>query len=202
MVYDAEDNKTAEQITDVNAVVYSGTAQPPFSGGMTNTFRYRNFTLEVQLLFNLGHKMRRDVPDSNIEVRVGYNREAGNREPWISPLHKGYLDAWTPDNTDTNVPRWQTVWRSTDYYYPAADINIISASYIAVNDITLSYALPTGVAHRLGMSGCTVSAQVNNPFIWTKNSDGIDPRYMANMVGRSRRLKYGPEYMFRLNVQF
>ncbi len=58
------------------------------------------------------------------------------------------------------------------------------------------------VSLSLGMSGCTVSAQVNNPFIWTKNDDGIDPRYMSYMIGRRRRLSYGPEYMFRLNVQF
>ncbi len=133
MVYDAEGNTTAAQIQDIDALVYSGTAQPPFSGGMTNTFRYRNFTLEFQLLFNLGHKMRRDVADANANSRVLYNQIAGNQSPWINPIHKDYADAWTPENKNTLIPRWSPGGpRTTSSYYPAADINIISASYLKI----------------------------------------------------------------------
>ena len=203
MVYDTNGEKTAAMISDVDALVYSGTAQPPFSGGMTNTFRYRNFTFEFQILYNLGHKMRRDVPRVNASSRVLYNQTSGNDSPWINPIHNDYKYAWTPENTDTDIPRWSpTGSRTTSEYYPAADVNIVSASYISLNDITLSYSLPAKVTDRLGLKSCTVSAQVHDPLIWTRNNDGIDPRYMGSMIGMRRSLKYGPEYMFRLNVQF
>jgi hypothetical protein len=203
MVWDAEGNKTAEMIDDVGALVYSGTAQPPVSGGMTNTLRYKGFTLDFQIIYNLGHKMRRDVAASNMNRRVAYNQTQGNESPWINPLHNDYKNAWTPSNTETMVPRWSpTGSRTTREYYPSGDINLVSASYISLSDITLSYALPAGLLSRIGVGACTLSAQVHDPLLWTRNNDGIDPRCMSSMTGFRRALKYGPEYMFRLNIQF
>ena len=69
-VYDENGQATDKAISDINALVHSGTAQPPFTGSFSNTFSYKNLTLSIQIIYNLGHKMRDDVPCTNISGRL------------------------------------------------------------------------------------------------------------------------------------
>ncbi|MDL2319778.1 SusC/RagA family TonB-linked outer membrane protein [Alistipes sp. OttesenSCG-928-B03] len=206
MVYDENGEKTATSISNVDELVYSGTAQPPYSGGFRNMFRYRNLTLDVQIVYNLGHKIRKPVTSQNSNGRVLYNQTLGNQSPWINPISKQYASAWRQpgDEDSTDVPRWLPASdsRQTHSFWLAADKNVISGSYIHVSDITLTYSLPRKFAARIGMRDCSISAQVANPFIWWANDDDVDPRYVSHMIGVDRTLKYGPEYMLKLNIQF
>lgn len=208
MVYDEKGNKTADQVTDISALVHSGTAQPPFTGSLSNTFTYKNFRLSVLAIYNLGHKLRNDVANSNFNSRLLYSQVSTEMStaPWLNPLHNDYRYAWREagDERKTDVPRWlpQGASRKNGSYYPAADINVINGSYIYISDITLSYRLPLSLMQNLGIRECMLSAQVANPFCWAFNNKGIDPRYVASMVGYKRTLKYGPEYMLKLNISF
>lgn len=202
-VYDENGQATDKAISDINALVHSGTAQPPFTGSLSNTFSYKNLTLSIQIIYNLGHKMRDDVPGTNISGRLLYS-QALNGDIWKNPIHKDMKHAWRKAGDDTNVPRWLPVGESRHVreYYPAADINIINASYIYINDITLSYNLPSSIVSPLKLKQCMLSVQVSNPYCWKANKEGVDPRFVGSMIGGQRTLKYGPEYMLKLNVHF
>jgi TonB-linked SusC/RagA family outer membrane protein len=204
MVYDENGEPTDEMVTDLDAIVHSGTAQPPITGSFSNTFDYKNFRLGIQLIYNLGNKIRNDVPGVNIDSRVLYNQSLDSRSIWVNPLHNDLRYAWQYPGNQTNVPRWlpEGETRKGRDYYSAADINILDGSYIYVNDITLGYALPQVFVKQFGVKGCVVYAQVSNPFCWAFNGEGIDPRYVSSMVGYQRTLKYGPEYMLKLNIDF
>jgi TonB-linked SusC/RagA family outer membrane protein len=204
MVYNEKGEATMENITDVDALVYSGTAQPPFTGSLINSFTYKNVTLSAQIIYNLGHKIRNDVPSySDNEGRLGYSQVL-NSLPFINPVHRDMQYAWSRPGDQTNVPRWvpQGYTRKNRDYYPSADINIIDGSYIYINDITLSYAIPQTYTKQMGIGGCSVGAQVANPYCWTANKDGVDPRYITSMAGYGRSLRYGAEYMLKLAVNF
>lgn len=208
MVYDENGNATAGQVTDIKALVHAGTAQPPFTGSLSNTFTYKNFRLSVLAIYNLGHKLFNDVAGQNTNSRVLYSQIATemNTAPWLNPLHNDYRKAWKQpgDEAKTDVPRWlpQGATRVNASYYSCADINVINGSYIYISDITLSYRLPAKILKDLGLRECMLSAQVANPFCWTFNGEGVDPRYIKSMVGGGRTLKYGPEYMLKLNISF
>ena len=208
MVYDENGNATADQITNIDALVHSGTAQPPFTGSLSNTFIWKNFRLSVMAIYNLGHKLIDDTPSTNYNSRVLYSQVATemNTAPWLNPLHNDLKRAWKQpgDEAKTNVPRWvpQGETRVNSSYYSCADINVISGSYLYISDITLSYNLPKPVLNNLGISQCMFSFQVSNPCCWAFNKRGVDPRYISSMVGGGRTLKYGPEYMLKLNISF
>jgi TonB-linked SusC/RagA family outer membrane protein len=204
MVYDENGEKTDEMITSLDAIVHSGTAQPPLTGSLSNTFNYKNLRLGIQLIYNIGNKIRNDVPGVNTDSRVLYSQSVDSRSIWINPLHNDLRYAWKNPGDLTDVPRWlpEGETRSGRDYYSAADINILDGSYIYVNDITLGYTLPQIFVRQFGAGGCTVSAQVSNPFCWAFNGEGIDPRYVSSMTGYQRTLKYGPEYMLKLNIDF
>lgn len=208
MIYDENGNKTEKQVTNIEALVHSGTAQPPFTGSLSNTFTYKNFRLSILAVYNLGHKIRNDVPAANGNSRLLYSQllTEMSTAPWLNPLHNDLKRVWKQagDEAKTDVPRWlpQGATRVNSSYYPAADINVISGSYIYISDITLSYKFPITLMKQLRLRECVLSTQVANPFCWAFNGKGMDPRYMTSMVGGKRSLKYGPEYMLKLSVSF
>jgi len=44
-----------------NDLVYMGTWQPPLTGGFSNNFRYKNFQLTCNMVYNFGSKIKRDA---------------------------------------------------------------------------------------------------------------------------------------------
>ena len=56
--------------------------------------------------------------------------------------------------------------RYSTYFY--SDINILDASYIRLNNISLAYHLPKSLCRSLYMQSARVQANVENPFFWAK----------------------------------
>jgi len=154
-------------------VHYAGTTQPSYYGGMTNTLRYKGWQLSFLVVYNLGYKMR-SYTDGFFSGRLITNINRYFNDRWKSP----------GDETKTNVPRYiassaidqQT--RSIEFYN-LADINVESASYMKMRDITLSYTLPAAWIDKLSMDQFRVYAQMNNMLLWTANKQGIDPEYYS-----------------------
>ncbi len=53
--------------------------------------------------------------------------------------------------------------------YKYADINILDASYIKLNNISLAYHLPKSVCRSLFLQSARIQANVENPFLWAKS---------------------------------
>ena len=49
-----------ESLTE-DAVKFMGVTQPKWYGALTNNFSYKGFDFSFMLVYNFGHKMRRDV---------------------------------------------------------------------------------------------------------------------------------------------
>ena len=77
--------------------------QPTFNWGWNNSFTYKNFDLSFFLVGFHGFDIY------NATHQIGFSSVGGGLKSQqvaaISPM-KDWLDRWTPDNTDTNVPRW------------------------------------------------------------------------------------------------
>ncbi|TCC98517.1 SusC/RagA family TonB-linked outer membrane protein [Pedobacter hiemivivus] len=147
-------------------VSYAGTAQPLYYGGITNNFQYKRFELSFLVIYNLGHKMRKDV-NGFYSGRLRQNIAEYFENRWKQPGDENRTDipAYIADGSVSGSSR------SLDLY-EAADINIVSASYARLRDLTLSYRVPTGFLRELKIYG-----QVNNVLLWTANNNDIDPEY-------------------------
>ncbi len=155
-------------LDDVN---YAGTTQPSYYGGLTNTFRYKSWQLSFFIVYNLGYKMR-SYTDNFFSGRL------------ITDINKYFNDRWQHpgDENKTNVPRYISsaatdVQTRSIEFYDMADINVESASYAKMRDLTLSYNLPRTWTDKLSMSLLRIYAQVNNVLLWRANKQGIDPEY-------------------------
>ncbi|NLR78418.1 SusC/RagA family TonB-linked outer membrane protein [Chitinophaga eiseniae] len=167
-------------IATADDVVYMGVTQPKFNGGLTNTFSYKGFSLSANLIYNLGHVMRRNVSFKS-------SGRLSDRAYFGGNLRTNFLDRWQKpgDEAFTNVPSYvpsvavDYTRRNMDYYN-YADINVVSASYIKLRDISLTYDLQPDLLKHLNLQRASVFIQASNFMVWKANHYGIDPEYNAD----------------------
>lgn len=188
--------KLYNDLTDLESVNYLGSTQPLYFGALTNSFSFKGFDFSFMFVYNLGHKMRR------MEINpFSSGRMVGN-------VLQEFDDRWRVpgDENTTNVPAYIAntgeEGKSRYYrFYTQADINVISASYVKLRDLTLSYSLPSRICKKMFAQNIRFKLQVGDLFVITKNKEGIDPEYHSLRQG-NRLLKNGPTYSFGLNVKF
>lgn len=169
---------TARRSADLTVAdpVYMGTTQPLWYGGITNTVTYKKITFSFLVVYNLGNVMRRDVNQfytgrltSNIPVYI--------QDRWQNP----------GDESITDVPKYvgTTAQNNLRYvnFYTQATTNVISASYMKLRDLTVSYSLPKSFLSKISMADCSVYAQAGNIMLWRGNSFNIDPEYYNLRAG-------------------
>lgn len=196
-VYDnGQKVKLYKDLTDLESVSYLGSTQPLYFGALTNSFSFRGFDFSFMFVYNLGHKMRRMEINPFSSGRMSGNilEEFDNR--WRVP----------GDENTTAVPAYVAntgeEGKSRYYrFYTQADINVLSASYIKLRDVTLSYSLPSRICKKIFAQNIRFKFQVGDLFLIAKNKEGIDPEYHSLRFG-NRILKNGPTYSFGLNVKF
>lgn len=86
--------------------------------------------------------------------------------------HKDILNAWTPENRYTSVPRLDA---SDACYQLDSDRFLTSSDYLSVNNITLGYTLPKTLVEKLGISGLRVYVSGDNLGVISARK-GLDPR--------------------------
>ncbi|WP_185960630.1 SusC/RagA family TonB-linked outer membrane protein [Pedobacter westerhofensis] len=183
---------------------YAGTYQPVWSGGVTNVFSYKQFTLSVNAVLNLGNVMRRDV--NNIYTgRLSHNTldfTGGN-------LNSEFASRWKQpgDEARTSIPSFVSNTslsssRRDASYYTLSDINVLDASFIKMRDITLAYSLPGSVIKKLGVNQVTIRTQLSNMMLWKANDYDIDPEFQNAFSGVRTPLINQGTISFGLNVRF
>lgn len=164
-------------------IVYMGSFQPKWTGGLSNSFKYKDFGLQFNAVYNLGFVMRRDVNrfyfGGRLVPDVG-SFTTGN-------VHSEFADRWKKpgDELLTDIPAYigaKTDTRELNYYY-LADKNVVDASYIKLRDITFSYSLPKQLISSIKVEGVSFRAQVSNIMLWKANDYGIDPEFQSAAAG-------------------
>ncbi|MCX2429936.1 SusC/RagA family TonB-linked outer membrane protein [Pedobacter sp. GR22-10] len=130
-----------------------GQTAPKWTGGITNTFHYKNINLSVFIQTAQG--MTRNNPD------LTYGDETGRRN---TPAEVGY---WTPENQSQTRPALS--YNNTLGYGYASD-----ASYTRIKDVTLSYVFAQRLLDKLHLGSLTIYASGRNLATFT-NWIGWDP---------------------------
>ncbi|OQP44509.1 hypothetical protein A4H97_09035 [Niastella yeongjuensis] len=176
---------------------YMGTGQPPVFGGINNTFGYKGFSLSLNGVYNFGALMFRPVNDLYTGRLAPYaSFGSGN-------VRTLFLDRWKKpgDEAFTNIPSY-VANTSTSYtrrnidYYTYGDLNVVSASYIKLRDITLSYELNPKVVQLLRLQRASIYTQATNFLVWSANPDHFDPEFGGGVP------PYKHSYALGINLSF
>jgi TonB-linked SusC/RagA family outer membrane protein len=140
------------QITADDRIILGQTA-PKWVGGLTNTFHYKDFHLNIFIQTAQG--MLKNNPD------LTYADETGKRN---TPAAVGY---WTAENKSNTRPALS--YNNTRGYGYASD-----ASYTRIKDVTLSYVLPQKALDKIKLASLTFYVSGRNLYTFT-NWIGWDP---------------------------
>jgi TonB-linked SusC/RagA family outer membrane protein len=164
---DNDGNITGREVTSnwSTATQYEqGDILPKVYGGFGVTLDAYGIDLSVDFAYQLGGR----VFDNTYAVLMhsGYSSDAGRN--W----HADILNAWTPENTQTDVPRLN----SQDQYANATSTRfIVSSDYLSVQNITLGYSLPNKWFRKYKINKFRIFVVADNVGILTARQ-GLDPR--------------------------
>ncbi len=161
-----------------------GTTIAPFTGGITNTLRWKNLTFSFYLDWATGHS----IQDKSFQ-RYFYNTFTGNYA-----LAKDVLKCWTQPGDDTKYARFyanDSGW-GNDNYNRNSNVFTYDADYLCLREITLQYSLPKHLLKKLGIHGVTFTLSGNNLYYWTEVPDGTSPETGASSTYDSGYYNYPP----------
>ena len=178
-------------IIDGRDRVYVGNEHPTWTGGMTNSFSYKNLMLYVRMDYTVGHTI------------YNYARAFMNGQWKLNMnLTQEMVDhAWQNQGDETYLPRYD--WESTrasynvfpsrtgDEYYEKGD-------FLAIREITLSYDIPNSIIDFAKISSLRLNVTGNNLHYFTKYK-GLNPEYGGQDYGRypiPRNIIFGVNVIF------
>ncbi len=87
-------------------------------------------------------------------------------------MHKDILNAWTPENTATDVPRYQY---GDQYSNASSDRWLTDASYLSFQNLAIGFTLPENITKKLQLRSLRLYVNADNIWLWSKRQ-GLDPR--------------------------
>jgi hypothetical protein len=105
---------------------------------------------------------------------AGYQRlmHAGSSSDAGHNWHMDILKAWTPENTNSNIPALNA---NDTYANGTSDRWLISSNYVALQNITLGYTFPAKLTKKAHIEKIRVYAVADNVALWSARK-GMDPR--------------------------
>lgn len=139
---------------------------PFMYGGFGTSMEFFGFDLSVQFTYSLGGKV----------YDYGYARLVGSPATPGYAYHKDVLKAWTPENPDSDFPRF--VYNDKNFA-DESDRFLVNASYLNIKNAQIGYTLPEKLVRKINLSKVRVYATCDN--IWYLSCrQGLDPRYSFN----------------------
>ena len=155
------------QIINAEDQFLLGYALPHSTGGIGNTFRYRNWTLNVYMDYALGHSVRNDMQMRYFQSTMGncnYNLVNEVKKCWSQPGDDTRYARFTANDTD---------WGNRNYGR-TSDIFVEKADYLCLRDVSLSWSLPKAWLRKLHISDVTLTVSGNTLCYWTA-VHGVSP---------------------------
>lgn len=160
--------KTSNFVTARNTnKVETGSTMPKGYGGFGTNLKAYGFDLSLQFAYQFGGR----IIDYGYQNITHPGTSAGNA--WS----KDMLNAWSPTNTSSNIPALYTATAAdgTNYANSLCDRYLISSNYLALNNISLGYTIPTRLSRKLGITSIRVYGAAENVALWSRRQ-GMDPR--------------------------
>ena len=193
--------RDGEDYVDSQDQFLLGYTMPHSTGGLNNTFTYKNFGLNIFLDWALGHSI-----NQNSEMRYFMNTFANNytlidevKKCWTKPGDNTKYARFTandPDNGNANFSRTSNIFN-------------YKGDYLCIREVTLQYNLPSHTIARLGIQNLAITLSGNNLHYFTavkgvSPETGASTTYSNNTTNGTKYYNYPPvrKYSIGLKVTF
>ncbi len=181
LYYVDPDNGDYSVTTDYEAAQRGdcGSTLAKIYGGFGTSFNAYGFDLSMQFAYQVGGRMYDGTYQAL--MHTGVSSMAGGN--W----HKDIRNAWTPENTNTNVPRLNS---SDDSYQKDSDRFLVSSNYLSLNNVTIGYTFPAKWMNKIKVASLRVYVTGDNLAVFTARK-GLDPRARLGTGGSTSSGNYG-----------
>lgn len=142
-----------------------GRTVPKGWGGIWTYVRYKQFSMTAFANYTYGHM----ISNKAYQDYLYYSSKTATR------TIKDGLNYWTPENTNTDVPRPNQFGRSLRALQSGTSSFMVQkGDFIRIRNITLGYDIPSALLTKAKINSLRVYVQAVEPFLFTKYK-GIDP---------------------------
>ena len=159
--------ETTKTYADADYYITEETSIPKVYGGFGTKLKVYGVDFGINFTYQIGGKQYDGTYAYFMSSPSG---SAG------SNYHKDLLNAWTPENTGSNIPRFQL----NDQYSASASTRFLTnASFLNIQNINVGYTLPSRWTKKMAISSLRLYMSAENVFYWSKRK-GFDPRQSYN----------------------
>ena len=167
-VLDEKDNVIGKETTTdfSQATQYlCGAPTPDLYGGFGTSIDFYGFDFSASFTYSIGGLSY----DSGY---AGFMTSPTSRSVG-SNFHKDVLKGWTPENKDSDIPRFQF---EDQYTASDSDRFLTNASYLNFQNAQLGYTLPERITQKMHINRLRVYVACDNIVYWSCRQ-GFDPRF-------------------------
>ncbi|HIY14436.1 MAG TPA: TonB-dependent receptor [Candidatus Alistipes cottocaccae] len=167
-----------------------GNPIPDLYGGFGTSLSFYGFDLSVAFTYQIGGL----AYDSGYAAAMYSPANKSTGMNW----HKDILNAWTPEDSSSNIPRLQ--YEDQDQN-AQSDRFLLDASYLNLQNINFGYTVPSKITQKFGIGKLRIYLACENVYYWSKRQ-GFDPRY--SYTGATSQANYSPVRTISggINIQF
>ena len=159
-----------------NHLIYEGPTDPTITGSFGNSFKYKNFLLNLFITYSFGNVIRLDP--------VFHNQYSD-----LDAMPREFINRWTKggDEKYTDIPviadkraNQQDPYLSYAYNaYNYSTARIAKGDFIRMKEISLTYNFPKTLIAKAGVSDLSLKLQATNAFLIysDKKLNGQDPEF-------------------------
>ena len=167
------------QSQEVLYLKYEGSVDPTMFGGFSNTFKYKNWDINVFVSFQGGNKIRLDPKFSESYTDLASSpREFTNR--WLLPGDESITNIPSIIDRRTNSLLTGGEFPYTSYNY--STVRVVNGDFVRLKNIALGYALPALWATKIGFKGLSAKVSATNLLLLysDKRLLGQDPEFFGS----------------------
>ena len=156
---------TTYSATNATQRAVGKSAIPDLYGGISTYLSFYGFDVSASLAYQIGGW----TLDSNYQGLMGSGSVGTN---W----HKDIFDRWTPQNTDSQIPRLD----NGDLEASQTSTRFLTkASYLSLRNVTIGYTFPKRITDKIAMQNLRIYLTGDN--LWyTSKRKGLDVRQTFN----------------------
>tara|TARA_B110000977_G_scaffold201322_1_gene295345 strand:+ start:10609 stop:13725 length:3117 start_codon:yes stop_codon:yes gene_type:complete len=163
-----------------------GNSIPKHFGGITNTFKYKNFDLSFLLQWSYGNDI----------FNAGRLRTHGF-QPFMNVERDYYDNSWSSTNESNIYPEFGRVDAITSSYF------VEDGSFLRLQNVNFGYQVPRKFIENYGIQDLKVFFVGTNLITWS-NYSGFDPEVSSNnpLISGYERISYPRVRSFSLGLNF
>lgn len=181
-------------------LIYHGPTEPTMTGGITNSFQWKNLEFSFFITMQAGNKIRLNrtfdptYGDLNVFTKDYYKR-------WLNPGDEYHTNVPVlPSQKLIEVVGRENIERAYNTYHYSQE-RIADGSFVRLKNISLGYKLSEELSKKFNISSVALRMQIINPFLIyaDKRLNGQDPEFYR--VG-GVSLPSPTQYTLSINLNF